>query len=148
MLPYLPMQLESEWSWWGSGPCSSAVTRPRPALLKKHGSPFLTSWLSFSPAVNAVVLLCLGSFLLVLEDQMSPLLGCHPPIQSCSSQPLNSALVCLKTYHTPLWLSVHISVSLLDSDLLLGENHVLIIVDFIHSSHTINIFGWFFTFPL
>ena len=49
-------------------------------------------------------------------------------------------LFCLKTYHIALWLPVNISVSLLDSELLSGKNHMLIIVGLTYNTHSINIF--------
>ena len=53
------------------------------------------------------------------------------------------SLFCLKTYHIALWLFVNISVSLLDSELLSGKNHVLIFMGLTHNTHSINNFRLF-----
>lgn len=66
----------------------------------------------------------------MMSDSLSPVSHIHWTLR----------LFCLKTYHIALWLSVNISVSLLDSELLSGKNHVLIIVGLTYNTHSINIF--------
>ena len=137
---------------WGTGPSSPPLTRPELSLRysmaapsRLHdgfssllGMPFLSFSAWGAPA-------CLSR-----SNKMSPLLWWEIPL---SPSPVSHThwtllLFWLKTFYVALWLCVHISVCFLDSELLPGENHVLIIVEQTQSSHSVNIFHYFFTFLL